>query len=82
MSKITVNLVDQGIAVPDTGQFTSTTGANGAVIGVGALLLLFAVIGIGIKLVNKNKAHRIFSKNTKFHISKAPIIGLSVPWRI
>ena len=78
MSKITVNLVDQGIAVPDTGQFTSTTGANGAVIGVGALLLLFAVIGIGIKLVNKNKAHRIFSKNTKFHISKAPIIGLSV----
>lgn len=88
MSKITVNLTEQEIVVPSTsgdvpaspytGLFTGAGQASGAVIGVGALLLLFAAIGITIKVVNKNKAHRNFAKNTKFHISKAPIIGLSV----
>lgn len=77
MSKITVNLTEQEVLVPDTGLYTGTGQTNGAVIGVGALLLLFAVIGITIKIVNKNKGHRNFAKNKKFHISKAPIIGLS-----
>ena len=81
-SHVTVNIVDSGssIPVPNTGGATmgglsiSETG----IIGVGAVMLLLALVVAIIAVIKKNKGHRVFSGSRSFHINskKRLIFGM------